>query len=122
MVSARRSVRLTGMVIGLTIAVLVATGALLAISHSRSASEQQRFVVGNYETMSLLRDALIVNPYDVDEMADAIAAAIEMPVEQRMLRMRRMREVVREHNIYRWAGVLLGDMTRIPERQEVRTG
>jgi trehalose-6-phosphate synthase/HAMP domain-containing protein len=69
-----------------------------------------------------LRDALIVNPYDVDEMADAIAAAIEMPVEQRMLRMRRMREVVREHNIYRWAGVLLGDMTRIPERQEVRTG
>jgi len=60
MVSARRSVRLTGMVIGLTIAVLVATGALLAISHSRSASEQQRFVIGNYETMSLLRDALIV--------------------------------------------------------------
>src|SRR5207248_5113333 len=68
-----------------------------------------------------LRDALIVNPYDVDEMADAIAAAIEMPVEQRTLRMKRMREVVRDHNIYRWAGLLLGNMARIPECQEVRT-
>jgi trehalose 6-phosphate synthase len=68
-----------------------------------------------------LRDAIIVNPYDVDEMADAIAAAIEMPAEQRLLRMKRMREVVREHNIYRWAGLLLGDMARIPNPQEVRT-
>jgi signal transduction histidine kinase/DNA-binding response OmpR family regulator/CHASE3 domain sensor protein len=47
-------------VIGLTIAVLAATGALLTVSHSRSAAEQQRFVVKNYETMALMRDALVV--------------------------------------------------------------
>jgi trehalose 6-phosphate synthase len=68
-----------------------------------------------------LRDALVVNPYDVDEMADAIAAAIAMPRDQRSARMRRMREVVGEHNIYRWAGLLLGDMARIHEQQEVKT-
>lgn len=60
MASGRRHVRSTGLVVGLTIAVLVATGALLTISHLRSAAEQQRFVVKNYETMALMRDALVV--------------------------------------------------------------
>ncbi|MBI4609093.1 MAG: trehalose-6-phosphate synthase [Candidatus Rokubacteria bacterium] len=61
-----------------------------------------------------LRDALLVNPYDVDETADAIRAALEMPPEERQARMGRMREVVREHNIYRWAGLLLSELARIP--------
>ena len=60
MASGRRNVRSTGLVVGLTIAVLVATGALLTVSHLRSAAEQQRFVVKNYETMALMRDALVV--------------------------------------------------------------
>jgi PAS domain S-box-containing protein len=60
MASVRRSARSTGIVVGLTIAVLVAAGGLLTVSHSRSATEQQRFVVSNYETMALMRDALIV--------------------------------------------------------------
>jgi trehalose 6-phosphate synthase len=62
-----------------------------------------------------LRDALLVNPYDVDETAEAIRAAIEMPPEERRLRMARMHRSVREHNVYRWAGLLLGEMSRIPE-------
>ncbi|SKA37049.1 Signal transduction histidine kinase [Enhydrobacter aerosaccus] len=57
---ARRGARATGIVLGLTIAVLAAAGALLTISHSRSAAEQQRYVVSNYETMALMRTALIV--------------------------------------------------------------
>jgi trehalose 6-phosphate synthase len=61
-----------------------------------------------------LRDALLVNPYDLDETAEAIRAAVEMPAEERILRMTRMRQVVREHNIYRWAGLLLSDLSRIP--------
>jgi len=61
-----------------------------------------------------LRDALLVNPYDLDEMAEAIRAAVEMPAEERTLRMTRMRRVVREHNIYRWAGLLLSELSRIP--------
>lgn len=70
-----------------------------------------------------LSDALLVNPYDVEQMADAIQRAIEMPEDQQSLRMQRMRQIVREHNIYRWAANLLSDLTEIridtPERVEV---
>jgi trehalose 6-phosphate synthase len=66
-----------------------------------------------------LRDALLVNPYDLDETADAIRAALEMPKAERMRRMARMRHFVREHNIYRWAGLLLGDLARLRQETEV---
>jgi trehalose 6-phosphate synthase len=62
-----------------------------------------------------LRDALLVNPYDLDQMAEAIRTAVVMPAEERTARMARMRRVVFEHNIYRWAGLLLGELSRIPE-------
>ena len=64
---------------------------------------------------SELRDALLVNPYDLDGVADAIRRAVEMPADEQRARMSRMRETVREHNIYRWAGLLLGELSRIPE-------
>jgi trehalose-6-phosphate synthase len=64
---------------------------------------------------SELRDALLVNPYDLDGVADAIRRAVEMPAEEQRARMSRMHETVREHNIYRWAGLLLGELSRIPE-------
>ena len=60
-----------------------------------------------------LRDALIVNPYDTERLADAVRFAIEMKPEERTDRMRRMREMVREHNIYRWAGELIEELTRV---------
>jgi trehalose 6-phosphate synthase len=63
-----------------------------------------------------LRDALLVNPYDVDETAEAIRAAIEMDPDERRARMTRMRHTVREHNIYQWAGMLLDELSRIPEQ------
>lgn len=66
---------------------------------------------------SELRDALLVNPYDLDGVADAIRRAVEMPGEEQRARMGRMRQTVREHNIYRWAGLLLGELSRIPEEQ-----
>lgn len=55
-----RSARSIGLVVGLTIAVLVVTGALLTFAHYGSAGKQQRLVVNNYETISLMRQALIV--------------------------------------------------------------
>jgi len=61
-----------------------------------------------------LRDAIPVNPYDVDEMAEAIRLAVEMAPGERRSRMARMRQTVHEHNIYRWAGLLLADLTRLP--------
>jgi signal transduction histidine kinase/DNA-binding response OmpR family regulator len=60
MPSVRRTSRLIGLVVGLTIAVLVATGALLTYVRYSSANTQQRLVVSNYETISLMRQALIV--------------------------------------------------------------
>ncbi len=60
-----------------------------------------------------LQDALIVNPYDTEEMATAILTALEMDPEERRARMRRMRHVVREHNIYRWAANLIGALAEV---------
>jgi len=57
-----------------------------------------------------LHDALIVNPYDVDQTADAIRTALEMDPSERRERMQRMRKQVREQNIYRWAATLIGQL------------
>jgi trehalose-6-phosphate synthase len=65
-----------------------------------------------------LRDALVVNPYDIEEMADAILFALEMDPDQRRLRMQRLRRVVKEQNIYRWAGDLIGDLCEVRPEQE----
>lgn len=59
MPSAPQTARLTGVIVGLTIAVVIATGIMLAITHSNSAARQQRLVVGNYETISLMRETVI---------------------------------------------------------------
>lgn len=60
-----------------------------------------------------LADALVVNPYDTEELADSIRQALEMRPEARRRRMARMRTTVREHNIYRWAGNLIGELCEI---------
>jgi trehalose 6-phosphate synthase len=57
-----------------------------------------------------LRDALQINPYDVDQTAEAIRIALEMDPEEKELRMQRMRKTVREHNVYRWAGSLIAEL------------
>ncbi|HEY7448711.1 MAG TPA: trehalose-6-phosphate synthase [Vicinamibacterales bacterium] len=54
-----------------------------------------------------LREALIINPYDVDGFADAIERAIEMPPGQRQTRMRAMRRVVAGRNVFSWASDIL---------------
>ncbi len=59
MPSMRVTARSTGVIVGLTIAVLIGTGAMLAITHSNSAARQQRLVVGSYETLALMRQAII---------------------------------------------------------------
>jgi alpha,alpha-trehalose-phosphate synthase [UDP-forming] len=54
-----------------------------------------------------LNDALIVNPYALDDLAEAYQTALTMPVGEQQRRMRRMRRHVMDNNIYRWAGMLL---------------
>jgi trehalose-6-phosphate synthase len=60
-----------------------------------------------------LRDALLVNPYDTDQTAEAIRAALEMEPEEKQLRVHRMRKIIREHNIYHWAGNLITELVEV---------
>jgi len=57
-----------------------------------------------------LVDAVQVNPYFIDGLADAIKSAIEMPVEEQQRRMSRMRDVVSNQNAYRWAAKILSEI------------
>ncbi len=66
-----------------------------------------------------LLDALLVNPYDIEQMAEAVRLALEMNTEERKTRMQRMRRVVRDHNIYRWAGTLIGELCEVRLDQPV---
>jgi trehalose 6-phosphate synthase len=68
-----------------------------------------------------LTEALIVNPYDIEEASAALAAALKMPAEEQVARMRAMRQLVSEYNIYRWAGRMLLDASRL-RRQEQLAG
>ncbi len=69
-----------------------------------------------------LGDALLVNPYDVEDTASAIRRAIEMPPAERRDRMGRMRTQVREQNVFRWAGRLLTELGSIPRAAAERQG
>jgi trehalose 6-phosphate synthase len=60
-----------------------------------------------------LRDAVLVNPYDIERTADAIRYALEMEPEERTARMQRLRKLVKEQNIYRWAANLIGDLCEV---------
>ncbi len=67
-----------------------------------------------------LSEALIVNPYDTTAMADALQRALTMPEREQRDRMRLMRELIRERNVYRWAAQMLLDAARLRKRDRVR--
>jgi trehalose-6-phosphate synthase/Kef-type K+ transport system membrane component KefB len=54
-----------------------------------------------------LQEALIINPYDVDGFADALALAIDMRPDERRARMRALRRVVAGRNVFGWASDIL---------------
>lgn len=63
-----------------------------------------------------LPEALIVNPYDADQCAAALHVALSMPLRTQRARMRLMRNLVREFNVYRWAGRMLLDAATMRRR------
>ncbi|MEI9968756.1 MAG: trehalose-6-phosphate synthase [Terracidiphilus sp.] len=65
-----------------------------------------------------LRDALLINPYDIVGVAEAIRAGLEMSREERRDRMERMRRQVMEYNIYMWAAKVLGDLRELRLKPE----
>jgi trehalose 6-phosphate synthase len=66
-----------------------------------------------------LLEAVIVNPYDTEQMATAIELALTMPLEEQVERMKLMREQIRENNVYRWAGRMLIDAARCRKRERI---
>jgi trehalose 6-phosphate synthase len=70
---------------------------VLAVSHLAGAAEE-------------LSGALVVNPYDLEGMADSIRWALEMPENERRERMRLMRLHLSAHDIYHWAEGCLRDV------------
>ncbi len=59
-----------------------------------------------------LTDAILVNPFDEEGMAEAIRQALEMPDEARRRRMQKLRAAVAENNIYRWAGKIISALLK----------
>ncbi|HET8705048.1 MAG TPA: trehalose-6-phosphate synthase [Pseudomonadales bacterium] len=68
-----------------------------------------------------LTEALIVNPYHIDQCALALRVALEMPEKEQQERMRGMRTQVEENNAYRWAGAMLLDAARIRQQRTIKS-
>ncbi|MDG4874933.1 trehalose-6-phosphate synthase [Mesorhizobium sp. WSM4935] len=66
-----------------------------------------------------LLEALIVNPYDAAMMGEAMLQALTMGPDEQRERMRRMREIVRDNNVFRWAGSMLLDAARLRKRGDL---
>jgi trehalose 6-phosphate synthase len=66
-----------------------------------------------------LTEALIVNPYDLDEASAALLAALRMSKDEQRHRMRSMRTMVAEFNVYRWAGRMLADAGKLRDRDRL---
>jgi len=67
-----------------------------------------------------LTEALVVNPYDVESVADVLVAALTMSAAEQRDRMRALRAQVGEYNVYRWAGRMLLDATRLRHRERLQ--
>ncbi|OGX19310.1 MAG: trehalose-6-phosphate synthase [Omnitrophica WOR_2 bacterium RBG_13_44_8b] len=60
-----------------------------------------------------LTDAIQINPYSIEEFADCINLAVEMPPEEKKKRMENMRKIISENNVYRWAGNIISELTAL---------
>jgi trehalose-6-phosphate synthase len=88
---------------------LVAKEFIAARDHNDGVLILSRFAGASQE----LHGALIVNPYDIEQSADAIKAALEMPEEMQAQKMKQMRRMVMNHNVYAWASMILKTMASI---------
>jgi trehalose 6-phosphate synthase len=66
-----------------------------------------------------LTEALLVNPYDLEEASSALAAALAMPPAEQAERMRTMRAFLQDLNVHRWAGKMLTDAARLRQRDRL---
>jgi trehalose 6-phosphate synthase len=88
---------------------LVAKEFIASRDHNDGALILSRFAGASQE----LQGALIVNPYDIEQMGDAIKTALEMPLDQQLHKMKLMRRMIMNHNVYSWASAILRAMASI---------
>lgn len=60
-----------------------------------------------------LTDAILINPYSIEEFADSIKYTIEMPQDEKRKRMENMYKIISENNIYRWAANIITELTSL---------
>jgi len=65
-----------------------------------------------------LTDAVLVNPYDAEQFSDNIYKALMMKDSERQKRMSKMRAVVRENNIFRWAAKVISELLKFEFKEE----
>jgi trehalose 6-phosphate synthase len=65
-----------------------------------------------------LSDAVLINPYAIDEFAEALRLALTMTAEEQEQRMARMRQEIADHNVYRWAGMLLSEASKLVQARQ----
>jgi trehalose 6-phosphate synthase len=66
-----------------------------------------------------LTEALVVNPYDLAQASDALAMALKMDPDEQRERMRSMRRLVSEFNVYRWAGRMIVDAAELRRKERI---
>jgi trehalose 6-phosphate synthase len=66
-----------------------------------------------------LSDAILINPYAIDEFAEALRLALMMPIEEQHQRMARMRREVSDNNVFRWAGIVLSEASKLAQARAV---
>jgi trehalose 6-phosphate synthase len=94
---------------------------LVAKEYVASRDDEQGVLVLSQFTGAAheLHESLIVNPYHIEQTAEALHRALVMPEQEQRERMRSMRALVRDFNVYRWAGRMLLDAARIRQREKL---
>lgn len=67
-----------------------------------------------------LRQAFLVNPWDIDGLKDTVLRAIAVPPAEAARRMRAMRRRVSEFDVHRWASAFLGGLEMVAESKAER--
>ncbi len=66
-----------------------------------------------------LSDAVLINPFAIDELAEALRLALTMTPEEQEQRMTRMRQEITDNNVYRWAGMLLSEASKLVQARQM---
>lgn len=59
-----------------------------------------------------LPEAVLINPYDIEDFADRIKQALEMPQKEKAQRMAKLRETVADNDIYKWADKFISELSK----------